>query len=164
MILTFIAAAAFQVQATPPSTTTRRREPPKTVVRDSSADSTARRAPRRLAVTSELVASAFRTPATRALYERARRARLAQDSAIRNYDSIARQRMSVNLGIAARGREHLMFREESAARVQWQHDVGTYIDLSGARVGIPVASNTDEIDALLGDLKTISPIPYYPGY
>jgi hypothetical protein len=165
MILTFFVAAALQVQTPPPPTASRpRRQPPKTIVRDSSADSTGRRAPRRLAVTNDAIASAFKTPETRSLYEKARKARLAQDSAIRNYDAIARQRMSVNLGIAARGREHLMFREESAARIQWQHDVGAWVDLTGARVGIPVASKKDEIGALLGDLKNLTPIPYFPGY
>src|SRR5690348_6866686 len=88
MILAFIAAAAFQVQTTAPPSTTRRREPPKTVVRDSSENSTGRQAPRRLPVTNAALASAFKTPETRALYETARRARLAQDSAIRNYDAI----------------------------------------------------------------------------
>src|SRR5262245_54415640 len=76
---------------------------------------------------------------------------------------MARQRMSVNLGIGGIGREHLFFRRESAARVRWQHDVGAYIDIIGARAGIPMAPREEEVEAMLSDLSYISPIPYYPG-
>ena len=115
-------------------------------------------------MTAALAASAFRDAATRTLVEKARRTRVSQDSTLLNYDAITRQRMSVDLGIGKIGREHLFYRQESAARVQWQHDVGAYIDVTGARVGIPMAPKQAEIDNLLSDVSRMSPIPYYPGY
>jgi hypothetical protein len=93
----------------------------------------------------------------------ARRARLEQDSSIRSYDAMSRQRISVNLGIGGRGREHLFFRRESAARVQWQRDVGAYIQVTGARAAIPMAPKADEIDGGLSDIAFSTSVPYYPG-
>jgi hypothetical protein len=161
--LLFIGALHPQAQQPPPVG----RPVPRvtTVVKDSSADTTKNRtAGRRLGVTAALSASAFKDAGTRALFEKARRTRLSQDSTLRNYDAIARQRMSVDLGIGSSGREHLFFRQEVAARVQWQHDVGVWIDMTGARVGIPMAPKEAEIEALLGDMSRMSPIPYFPGY
>src|ERR1051325_4238651 len=136
-----------------------------TIVRDSLPGDTVRRnVPRRAAVTPELAASAFKDAATKALFEKARRTRTSQDSTLRNYDAITRQRMSVDLGIGKVGREHLFWRQESAARVQWQHDVGAWVDVTGARVGIPMAPKQVEVDNLVSDISRMSPIPYYPGY
>ena len=135
-----------------------------TVVRDSTPTDTIKgETARRRPVTAAVLATAFKTPEAKALFEKARRARLEQDSAIRNYDAIARQRMSVNLGIGSRGREHLFYRRESAARVRWQHDVGAVVDITGARTGIPMAPTGEEIDEAISDLSDVSPIPYYPG-
>lgn len=150
-------AAQTQQVVTPP----RQRQ---TVVRDSSPrDTTRAETARRRPVTAAVLATAFKDAQTKALFEKARRARLEQDSAIRNYDAVARQRMSVNLGIGSRGREHLFFRRESAARVHWQHDVGAVVDITGARAGIPMAPTGEEIDAAISDISYVSPIPYYPG-
>ena len=141
----------------------------RTIVKDSTRDSTrtdssGRRAGRRAPVTAALAASAFHDAATRSLFERARRTRVTQDSTLLNYDAITRQRMSVDLGIGKVGREHLFYRQESAARVQWQHDVGAYVDVTGARVGIPMAPKQAEIENVLQDVSRMSPIPYFPGY
>lgn len=166
MLLPLLVSAALhaQVQQAPPPTPPARPQRV-TIVRDSTpADSVKREnAGRRLPVTAAVLATAFKDQATRNLFEKARRARLEQDSAIKSYDAIARQRISVNLGIGKIGREHLFFRRESAARVQWQHDVGAYVDITGARTGIPMAPRAEELDATLSDLGYISPIPYYPG-
>jgi hypothetical protein len=163
MILALALAAAFQAQTPPPPARPNPRN--QTVVRDSTTDTTKnRQAGRRLPVTAAVIASAFKDASTRALFEKARQARVRQDSSIRSYDAIARQRMSVDLGIGSLGREHLFWRQEVAARVQWQHDVGAWIDLTGARVGIPMAPKEAEIDNLLSDMNRMSPIPYYPGY
>ncbi|HEV8217673.1 MAG TPA: hypothetical protein VGP95_17605, partial [Gemmatimonadaceae bacterium] len=71
-----------------------------TVVRDSTpSDSASHNAPRRLPVTAALLASAFRDPAARELFNRARVARLAQDSTLQSYDSKVKQRLSVLVGI-----------------------------------------------------------------
>jgi hypothetical protein len=128
----FIAAAlGARQQQTPPVYM----PPPKqqTVVRDSTGPDTSRYqdAGRRRPVTAQLLATAFKNPATRELFLKARQARLEQDSALKNYDATSRERMSVNLGIGSRGREHLFYRRESSARVRWQHDVGAVVDLTG---------------------------------
>jgi hypothetical protein len=138
----------------------------RTIVKDSAVIDTAngRRAGRRAPVTASLAATAFRDAATKTLVEKARRTRITQDSTLLNYDAITRQRMSVDLGIGNVGREHLFYRQESAARVQWQHDVGAYVDMTGARVGIPMAPKAAEIQNVLSDAARMSPIPYFPGY
>jgi len=136
----------------------------RTVVKDSTADTTKdRNVATRIAVTAALAASAFKDSGTRAMFELARRTRMTQDSSLLNYDAITRQRLSVGLGIGNIGREHLFFRQEVAAHVQWQHDVGVWIDMTGARVGIPMAPKQAEIEAMLGDMSQMSPIPYFPG-
>ena len=138
-----------------------------TIVRDSTpVDSAVRRAPRRLPVTSAVLASAFHDAATRDLFNRARKARLAQDSSLKSYDSKVRQRLSVYVGIGKLGRDRLVYRQESAARVQWERDAGVRIEVTGARVAIPViASPKDERDALRDHVNDgdLSPIPYFPG-
>src|SRR4051812_30524246 len=167
MILVLLLVASAAAQQTGQAPPVGRPVPQiRTIVRDSTSDSTkkGRRAGRRLPVTPELRASAFKDAGTRALIEKARRTRLAQDSTLRNYDVMSRQRMSVDMGIGSKGREHLFYRQESAARVQWQHDVGAWVDLTGARVGIPIAPKEAEVSALLGDMPFMSSIPYFPGY
>jgi hypothetical protein len=138
-----------------------------TIVRDStSADSAARNAPRRLPVTAALLASAFRDAATRDLFNRARKARLAQDSSLTSYDSKVRERLSVYVGIGKLGRDRLVYRRESAARVQWERDAGVRIEVTGSRVAIPVINSPkDERDAVQDQATedTRSPIPYFPG-
>jgi hypothetical protein len=164
MILAILFVSALHTRGQQSAPVGRPVPPQRVVVKDSSADTTKdRNAGRRIPVTAALAASAFKDAGTRALFEKARRTRISQDSTLRNYDAIARQRMSVDLGIGTTGREHLFYRQESAARVQWQHDVGAWIDLTGARVGIPMAPKQAELEALMGDMGRISPIPYFPG-
>jgi hypothetical protein len=138
-----------------------------TVVRDSTPpDSASRNAARRLPVTAAVLATAFRDPAARELFSRARAARVAQDSSLQSYDSKIRQRLSVLLGLGKLGRERLVYRQEDAARVRWQRDAGARVDVTGGRVAIPpLGSPKTERDALqeatLGGDE--SPIPYFPG-
>ena len=139
---------------------------PTTVVRDSTpADSVKRYSPRRLPVTAEVLASAFRGPDTRALFERARRARIVQDSALNSYDAKVRQRMSVEVGIGKRGPERLVYRQESASRVQWERGKGVHVEMTGARVALPAIGGKTEREALQEVLTEsgMSPIPYVPG-
>ena len=137
-----------------------------TIVRDSTPpDSAARNAPRRLPVTAAVLASAFRDAPTRDLFNRARKARLAQDSSLRSYDSRVRQRMSVYVGIGTLGRDRLVYRHETAARVQWERDAGVRMEFTGARVAIPVINSPkDEREALQDQVNAeMSAIPYFPG-
>jgi hypothetical protein len=165
MIPLLLSAALYAQQQPPPRPVIAPPRQRTTVVRDSTAPDSSKdnNAGRRRPVTAALMASAFKDQATRDLFEKARRARLEQDSAIKNYDAMSRQRLSVNLGIGSRGREHLFFRRESSARVRWQHDVGAVIDVTGARSGIPMAPKEEEIESAISDLAYMTPIPYYPG-
>jgi hypothetical protein len=156
----FTLSAAFQ-GGTPP-------RPQQTIVRDSTpaSDSTPRNAPRRLPVTAEVLASAFRDSETRELFDRARKARLVQDSSLNSYDAKVRQRMSVQVGIGKFGRDRLVYRQESASRVQWQRTSGVHVEMTGARVAIPAIGGTKEERDALQDVVTdaeMSPIPYVPG-
>src|SRR5438270_13343215 len=100
----------------------------RTIVRDSAADTTklpppngrgrARVVGHRLPVTAAVLATAFKDAAARTLLMRARAARLALDSALDSYDATAYQRMSVFMHLGEGGREHPMFINESAIRVQ----------------------------------------------
>ena len=123
-------------------------------------------------VAPELVASAFSgSTAARAMLERARAARLRQDSSLRSYDVNAYQRISVGMGFKKIGRDRLIFRKEHAARVRWQRDVGATVDITGSRKAIPVISgirmddkDRREFDEGMREMDSdMAPIPYYPG-
>ncbi|HUQ84628.1 MAG TPA: hypothetical protein VM076_25975 [Gemmatimonadaceae bacterium] len=114
---------------------------------------------KRVPVTPELEASAFRDANARALLTKAREARMRQDSALLAYDATAYQRMSAGLGFRAFGRNRLLFRTENASRVRWSRDNGVWIDMKGARTALPMVKGAQaEIDP-----HEMSPIPYYPG-
>ena len=117
-----------------------------------------RRPPRRIAVTPEHLATAFRTPAARDLLTRARQQRLTHDSTLESYDAKAYQRFSAGFSFRKVGRERLAFRHEDAARVRWQRGQGVRIDVTGSRTVVPIADADGEIDG-----GALYPIPYHPG-
>jgi hypothetical protein len=160
MLLALIAIHAA-LQASP----SQRR--PATAVRDSTpADSIHRDVPRRLPVTRDVIATAFRDAPARTLFERARNARIAQDSSLRSYEAKVRQRMSVSASLTRFGREHLAFRQESAARVRWQRGIGAHIEMTGARVAAPLLGMPKVDRETLEENVTgsdMSPVPYFPG-
>jgi hypothetical protein len=159
-MLTAILALHACVQVAPP-------QRQQTVVRDSTpADSASRNAPRRLPVTASVLASAFRDATARELFNRARSARIAQDSSLKSYDAKVRQRLSVLMGVGKLGRDRLVYRNESAFRVQWQRGVGAHVEMTGARVAAPVVGSSKiERDAVQSEVtgSDMSPIPYFPG-
>jgi hypothetical protein len=118
-----------------------------------------RRHRKRIPVTPELEASAFRDPGARALLHKAREARMRQDSALLAYDATAYQRISAGLGFRAFGRDRLLFRSENVARVRWSRDNGAWVDMKGARAVVPMVKDADT------DMEPeeMAPIPYYPG-
>ena len=138
-----------------------------TIVRDSTAtDSSTRRNPKRLPVTAEVLATAFRDEAARELFNRAKLARITQDFSIQSYDAKVRQRISVRAGIGKVGPERLAYRAETAARVQWQRNVGAHIGVTGTRMVLPVLGLPKvEHDAIqdIADDNEMVPIPYFPG-
>jgi len=119
-----------------------------------------RRPPKRIPVTAEHLRTAFRTPASRLLLERARAARLAQDSALVSYEATTYLRISAGLGFSKIGRDRLIFRHENATRVRWHRDVGAWIDVLGSRTALPIAPEEANDEDLNGG---ITPVPYYPG-
>lgn len=148
-----------------------RRSPP--VVRDSGAASDTTRRSRhrpqakRLPVTAEVLATAFRDTTARTTLGRARIARMRQDSALTAYDAMSYQRISAGMGFTKLGRDRLIFRHESAARIRWQDKVGVWVDVKGARTAIPMANQADvkeEMQSEANDPDMMGSIPYYPGY
>lgn len=129
-----------QVQIGPGS----RRTP---VVRDSTNDTTAtgRRRNRgiRRPVTADDQVTAFKDATARATLLKGRVARMRQDSTLTAYDAMSYQRISAGLGFRAIGRDRLLFRHESAARVQWQQGKGAWVEARGQRTAIPVITHNE---------------------
>ncbi|HEX7018380.1 MAG TPA: ShlB/FhaC/HecB family hemolysin secretion/activation protein [Gemmatimonadaceae bacterium] len=139
-------------------------------VRDSTPDSLSvkpqgKRAHRtnwRLPVTAAVLATAYKDANAKALLLRARVARLRQDSSLTSYDATTYQRISAGMGFGKIGRDRLIFRNESAARVRWSRAAGAWIDLKGERSYTPF--DDDDHDDSRSMSEELSPIPYYPGY
>lgn len=155
-MLSLLAALALQSSA-----------PPATVQPDSAAvnvDSMiqarrARRPARRVPVTPELERTAYLDAAARTVVQRARAARLAQDSALQSYDAVTYQRFSIGLAFRALARDRLAMREESSGRVRWTRKDGVRVDLTGARAVVPIGGDKGQVKA---DID-MTPIPYFPG-
>lgn len=163
MLLLVGTLALLQVQAQAGASRTKA-----TVVQDSTPDSVAasamhrHRGARRLPVTAEVLATAYKDPSAKTLLLRARAARLSQDSALTSYDATTYQRISAGMGIGKFGRDRLIFRNEAATHVRWSRGVGAWIDVKGQRSYTPFDDDdSDDVDMLDDGL---SPIPYFPGY
>ncbi len=115
--------------------------------------------PRRRAVTAALQSSAFPDSATRALLLLARRARVAQDSALRGYDAKTQSRITVNLGTSALTRNRLLFRTENVSNVKWRRGQGMWIEPLASRTTVPMAKNVN----VGGVAAQLVPVPYFPG-
>jgi hypothetical protein len=115
---------------------------------------------RKIPVTPELEASAYRDPLSRELVLHARRARLEQDSTLVAYDATSHERLTVGLGIGSVGHEKLLLRSESAARVRWKSGRGAVVDVVGARSVFPMLTPGVRV---MTDMLHIDAIPYYPG-
>ena len=120
-----------------------------------------RRVPRHIDVTPAHLATAFRDPAAKELLERARVARMRQDTSLVAYDAKAYERVSVGLGVKLLGRERLAFRHEDASRVRWSRKNGALVEVTGNRSVAPITKNGDN-DANV-NVSDMSPVPYYPG-
>ena len=118
-----------------------------------------KKAAKRIAVTVEHLATAFKDAPARDLLLLARAARTRQDSALQAYDATTYQRISAGLGFTKFGRDRLAFRSEQATHVRWRRGVGAYVDITGSRAVVPVGGNHSTI-RMEGNF---SPIPYYPG-
>jgi hypothetical protein len=166
MLVLLGAAFALNLQTQVPQSS--RRLP---TVRDSSVDSvatTSRRRHRqgvRRPVTADVLATAFKDQTAKTTLLHARAARLTQDSALVAYDAMAYQRVSAGMGFSKIGRDRLLFRHESAARIQWQQGVGVWMEARGSRTAIPIAPKEahDEVRSEMNDPDMNASIPYFPG-
>ena len=99
------------------------------------------------------------------LVEKARLARYQQDSALAEYRTIARQRMSSGIGLSSvfgmgvPGPEKLAARFESVARMGWHHRNGAWGEVLGARGVAPIAGETEPD----GEAAVALVFPYHPG-
>lgn len=122
------------------------------------------REPRRVPVTAQHRATAFRTPMARQLLERARVARLQQDSALVAYEAAAYMRISAGMGFSRIGRDRLIFRHENATSVKWNRNVGAWVEVKGARTAIPIVPDAEERTEAENEIDDdMFPLPYYPG-
>lgn len=115
---------------------------------------------RRIPLTPELEASAYRDPLARELVQGARRARLQQDSTLVAYDETTHERITLKAGIGSVGRDKLFLRTETAARVRWKRGRGAIVDVVGARTAIPMIKPGVRV---IMDMLHVVAIPYYPG-
>ncbi|MEQ1690485.1 MAG: hypothetical protein ABMA00_04320 [Gemmatimonas sp.] len=111
---------------------------------------------RRLRADSAM-ATAFGSPEARAILEKAREARVQQDSALTAYRATTTQRMSVSMGVRKVGLEKLLFRGDNVSQISWKRGVGVWVTPIGSRITVPMADRVD------GDMAGAVSIPYYPG-
>lgn len=130
------------------------------VVRDSAR--TSRKRERVLAVTSQILATAFKDKSARRLFLDARTARMRQDSTLQSYDATAYERLSVGLGFKRIGRDRMLMRTERASRVTWSRNVGAQVEVKGSRTIFPMMVGVSDGDSG-ADLGTDGAIPYFPG-
>ena len=157
-MLVFLTAALLQATSPPPAQSQRdiqraRRDSTRNVRRDHPKEV------KRIAVTPELLATAFKDTVAEHLLRIARAARLRFDNSLQSYDATTYQRVSAGLGFSHIGRDRLAFRSEEATKVRWRRGVGAYVDVTGARTVVPIAGQSGAVH-FDGD---ISPIPYFPG-
>ena len=114
---------------------------------------------RRRPVTAALQANAFADSATRSLFLLARRARTAQDSALRGYDAKTQARITVSMGTSALLRNKLLFRTENVSNVKWRRGQGMWIEPLASRTTVPMARNVN----VTGVAASLIPVPYFPG-
>ena len=82
-------------------------------------------------------ATAYADPETRELVLRARGHRGVIDASVFHYTATAHQRMSI--GVRALRRERLLYRRETASRLDWWRDRPSRVRVEGAREAVPVA-------------------------
>src|SRR6516225_10218203 len=92
-----------------------------------------RRALHDVPVTPEMMASAYKDSASRDLIARARHERTVQDTSLRSYDAVSKERITANASLRATGPEKMILRSETASRVRWQRGRGAIVDVLGAR-------------------------------
>ena len=119
-----------------------------------------RREAKIIPVTPALLASAFKDPRAKDLLERARIARLQQDSSLVAYDANAYERLSVGMGFTRFGRDHLLLRTERASHVFWSRAQGALVEVTGQRTASPMLQGAGSGGVDFGGFEQV---PYFPG-
>lgn len=173
MLLVLGASLALNMQVVQVGTSTDHRRNP--IVKDSTAKDTTiklgrgRMRGQREAVTAELMRTAFKDATARTTLVKARVARMQQDSALVSYDAMSYQRISAGMGFSKIGRDRLIFRHEAASRVQWQANVGAWIEVKGVRTAIPMIGSDEMKKEMRQEMRNdmdpdmVGEIPYFPG-
>ncbi len=81
-------------------------------------------------------AGAYLDPAARALVRSARESHSGMDAAIRAYDALVKQRLSI--GLKALRRDRLLVGQDEVARIRWRADGPIRVDVLGARQSVPL--------------------------
>lgn len=99
-----------------------------------------------------VVASAYRDPSAREMVRRAREYRRQADHSVRAYQTLARER--INVGMRALSRDRTVYSQETAARIDWQRDGGTRVEVLGARERNPAEDGVipEDLRSDVGDL------------
>ncbi len=156
-LLALFAASSLPLAAQEPTDTTREVTVGAT---GAEADGRGGRPVRRDSVTSEHIATAFRSATARDLLLSARTARLEQDSTLVAYDARALRRISAGLAFRRIGRDRLLFRHEASGRVRWNADHGAWVDVTGSRTVLPMLPRGN-VRVNMDDDQVA--VPYYPG-
>jgi hypothetical protein len=88
-----------------------------------------------LAAQADPAAGAYLDEPARELVERARERRAMLDRSIQAYETVARERLSVEL--EGRLRDRLLYRRETVSRLFWQRDDSVRVEVLGAREVVP---------------------------
>jgi hypothetical protein len=102
-----------------------------------------------LALSLVLALTAQDSAAAGGLVVRARAARERNERLVTSYTATVTQRMGV--GIHALSRDRMLFHQELAARIAWQRDAPSRIEVIGARQAVPVATRGDQVPDDLDD-------------
>jgi hypothetical protein len=94
-------------------------------------------------VASAQQAGASPDSATAALVGRLRAARNRNERLVTSYTATAKQRIGV--GIRALSRDRMLYRNELVAKIFWERDKPSRVEVVGAREGIPVATKGDQV-------------------
>src|SRR5690606_5106989 len=84
-------------------------------------------------------ADAYLDAGARELVRLARERRLTTERSIERYEALARERIS--FGVRALRRERMIYRRETAARIDWRRDGTVEMEVLGAREAFPIAKS-----------------------
>lgn len=112
---------------------------------------------RAIALVESAAPTAFADASARTLLERARAARLVQDSALQSYTAEATQRMSARVAMGRIGPSKLISQSDNVALIDWKRGTGARITPIGSRVSSGFSQDIDETAVGMVSL------PYFPG-